>query len=682
MLQRWFARGVVSALLSTCFIPVQAEEGLWTFDHFPVDRVKALYGAQIDQAWLSHVERSALRLSNGCSASLVSAAGLVLTDNHCVTECAQELSSAGNDTFTKGFVAEDKLKERRCTHLTAEEILSVTEVTQRVLHAGAGLSGVRQLEAQADVIRELEASACGGDLSVHCQVSKFYDGAQYKLFRYRRFDDLRLAFSPGTTMSTFGENDAMPRRLDVALLRVYDKNRPLVAPDYLRWSHLAPRSGDLVFVAGSPRISERELTASQLQTERDMALPVEIKQRNELNKQLAQFNKESAANRVIGEYPLSDSENHTEYLQLLEKALLNGGWVTRKLQEERRLQADGGPGMQAQFAAITQAEHARREQALARQFLVTGPFFDATSSQLFRDARILVRSALERTKPSAERLPGYTDAELQRKEQQLLSEGTMYPPFERLVLRFWLGEAQRSLPSEDAVLKLLLEGQKPDDVAKTLSQSQLGDAAVRERLWAGGLAAVQASQDPMIRYVLRIEPAAEAVEAKWQETVLESEARASSAIQTARIRMNPNEVYPDANLTLRLSYGKIAGFEDGGTHIGPLTTLSDLYRGEDAHPSTLDPRWTAAKGRLNLGTSLNLFTTNDGINGNSGSPLLNARGEIVGVFYGGNSYASAGDYGYDAKHNRALAVSAPAIRESLNKVYGAEILAAELEKVP
>jgi hypothetical protein len=678
MLRKWLACFIVIAVVCTCVVPGRADEGLWTFDHFPSARVKALYGATVDQAWLGHVMRSAVYLSNGCSASIVSAAGLVLTNNHCVTECTQEISNTDSDHFTSGFIADDRREEKRCNNLSALVILSTSDVTQRMFQAGKGLDAAHRLQAQASVSKEIEASACAGDSYTLCRVTKLYSGAQYQLFRYRKFEDVRLTFSPGTTMSMFGDGEDVPRTFDVALLRLYNNNEPAVTQEHLKWNSSAPSVGEVVFVMGFPRISERQLTASQLQTERDFSLPVEIRQRDELNKRLAQFDQKSRENRDAGEYAVSDSLNHTQYIKVLERALHNDGFVDQKLKEEAGFCVED-PALQTQLAVIVDAEKARRVQALPRQFLVGGPFYDGASSRLFSYARTLVRGALERAKPASERMPGYTDADLREEEQELFAKQRVYAPLERLILNFWLDEAQRLLPSNDSTLKLLLDGRTAQDVARSLSESRLGDVAVRKRLWEGGLASVQNSDDPMIRYVLRTEPAAQMLQAKWQANVVEPEDQASAAIATARLRMDQANIYPDANRTLRLSFGKIDGFRQGGRYIEPFTTISSLFKnvaGADTHQ--IDSRWAAARGRLDGATVLNMFTTNDGINGNSGSALLNAQGEVIGAFYGGNSYASAGDYGYDPKHNRALAVSAAAVNEALVRVYGAQSLTTEL----
>jgi hypothetical protein len=259
------------SLIAACAMPADGDEGLWTFDSFPVGQVRALYGHNITKSWLDHVMKAAVRLPNGCSASLVSSTGLVLTNNHGVSECAQGISDASHDYYTDGFVAAEKWEEKRCSNVSAEVLISVTDVTPQVSHVGLGLEGAALVKADTDAMEAIEKKECLGDPSNRCQVTEFYHGGQYKLFKYRNYDDVRLAFSPGASASLFGGNEFPPYNFDAAFLRVYDKGRPASTPDHLRWNSSAPRAGELVFVAGSPRVSERQLTVSPLQTERDVA---------------------------------------------------------------------------------------------------------------------------------------------------------------------------------------------------------------------------------------------------------------------------------------------------------------------------------------------------------------------------------------------------------------------------
>jgi hypothetical protein len=293
---------------------------------------------------------------------------------------------------------------------------------------------------------------------------------------------------------------------------------------------------------------------------------------------------------------------------------------------------------------------------------------------------MLVRAAAERAKPSSERLPGYSDSQLPLLEKRVLDPAPVYASLEQQFLEFWLSKAREYLTADDPDTKLLLGRDSPEALSARLAQSRLGDPAVRRALWDGGMAAVQASNDPMIQYVLRVDPEARRLLTAWNERVDGPSTAASEAIARARFQAYGASTYPDATFTLRLSYGKIAGWNERGHEVPPFTYFSGLYeRATGQPPFDLDPRWEAARTKLNPGTVFDISTTNDIIGGNSGSPLINARGEVIGAIFDGNIHSLGGDYGYDPALNRSVAVSTAAVSEALRKVYGADALANELE---
>jgi len=292
-----------------------------------------------------------------------------------------------------------------------------------------------------------------------------------------------------------------------------------------------------------------------------------------------------------------------------------------------------------------------------------------------------VDSAAEREKPSAERLPGYGDSQLPLLKKQVLDVTPVYPALEQQTLEFWLSKAREYLTADDPDTKLLLGKDSPEALSKRLATSKLGDAAVRKALWDGGWAAVKASSDPMIQYAIRIDPEARRLLTLYNEKVSGPTTAASEALAKARFAAYGTSVYPDATFTLRLSYGQIAGWNEKGKEVPPFTYFGGLYeRATGQDPFKLDPRWIAAKGKLNPGTVFDISTTNDIIGGNSGSQLINARGEVIGAIFDGNIHSIGGDYGYDPSNNRSVAVSTAAVSEALRKVYGAGNIADELAR--
>lgn len=681
-----FAGPSIAALVLTSSASF-AHEGMWTFDNFPTTRVNRELGVNIDQAWLDHVRGAAVRLTGGCSASLVSPGGLVLTNNHCIAECAQNLSSTGTDYYLHGYIAATRAEERACPGMQAEILTSITDVTKDVLGSSQGLSGRALVDARRATANTIETKACGEDARYRCQVVSLYHGGEYKLYKYRIYSDVRLAFSPGVQTAFFGgdpDNFTFPRYdLDGAFIRLYEGGKPIQAATYLKWNTAAPKAGDPVFVAGNPGGTDRQLTISQLESQRDLILPVTLLLMSELRGRLIRFGDENPENRRIAQDLLFGVENSYKVYYGRLFALNNKSFLDRKRAEEADLRAKTealGPRMPADFGApwdmIASAQRELRAAYLTNRFVAGAP----PGSELFAYARTIVRGAIERQKPSAERIPGFADSQLALQAKELLDAKPVYPELEQLVLEFWLSKAREYLTADNPGTKLLLGSESPESLSANLAKSRLGDPSFRKALWEGGMAAVQASDDPMIRFVLATDGAARRAAANWDEKVTGPVTIASERIAQARFLAYGDSLYPDATFTLRLSYGQIAGWSEDGRDIAPFTYFGGLFeRATGKPPYELDPRWLVAKEKLTPAMIFNISTTNDIIGGNSGSPLINARGEVIGAVFDGNIHSLGGNYGYDPALNRGVSVSSGAISEALRKVYGADWLADELE---
>ena len=668
--------------------PAGASEGMWTFDNFPIAKANAELGTHIDQQWLDRVMSNAVRLSTGCSASVVSGRALVLTNNHCVSGCTQDLSSADHDYFTHGYAANSAAEERKCAGMQAEILTKISDVTDRVTAAGKGLTGEALIKARTAVTSQIEQEGCPDSKTYRCQVVDLYHGGQYKLYTYRKYSDVRLVFSPGYATAFFGgdpDNFNFPRYdLDSAFVRLYENGKPVATPNHLQWNDKAPTAGEAVFVAGNPGGTDRQLTMSQLDTQRRLSLPQTITQLSELRGRLIRFSEESAENKRIAQELLFGLENGYKVYWGRLKALDDPAFVAR-LQADRddlRQKVAGVKGkLPGDFgdpwATLDQVQQQIAAMALPHSFVEGGP----PASDLFDYARTLVRGAAEREKPSADRLPGYADSDLPLVEKQLLDEKPVYASLEQQLIEFWLTKAREYLTADSPYTALLLGKDSPEDLSAALAQSKLGDPAVRKQLWEGGMAAIKASNDPMIRYVLRIDPQARAIRTAWNDKVTGPTTEAAEKIAKARFAVYGDSIYPDATFTLRLSYGKIEGWTYNGQQVPPFTYFKGLYdRATGKPPFDLDQRWIDARAKLNPDTVFDISSSNDIIGGNSGSPLINAKGQVIGAIFDGNIHSLGGNYGYDPALNRSVAVSAAAVNEALRKVYGATALADELDK--
>ena len=679
----------VAALVIIAAGAARADEGMWPFDEPPVAQVKDALGVTLDARWLEHLRDASVRLTDGCSASIVSRQGLVLTNQHCVVACAQQLSPSDKDYVGDGFVAAGAPEERTCPGVQAEVLVGITDITAPIFAAGAGKTGEAFAAARENALADSERDACAGDVRYRCQVISFYQGGQFKLYKYRRYADVRLVFAPEFDTAMFGgdpDNFNFPRyALDCAFLRLYEAGRPAVTPAVLAWSASAPKAGEPVFVSGNPGATERQLTSAQLRSLRDVALPLLAVEQAELRGRLTELGEQGPAMRRLIAGALFTDENAYKVIEGRLAALRDQGFMAAREKQDwdlkARLAAD--PKLAADIGdPWTEIETAQK--AFALQFVVwrqleTGA---GAGSDLFRDARALVRAATERAKPTAQRLPEYADSRLALDEKELLDARPVQPVLETLYLEFWLSKTRELLGADSPAVGMLLGKESPEALAQRLvAGTRLADPAVRKALWEGGMPAIEASDDPMIQFVLRTDPLSRAARQVWDEEVAAPVQDSGERIARVRYALDNHGLYPEANFSLRLSYGKIAGWTDHGQETTPFTTFAGMFgRATGASPYRLPARWAAGEAKIDPATVLDFATTNDITGGSSGSPVVNAKGQIVGAAFDGNIHSIAGDFAYDGALNRTIAVSTVAISEALERVYGDAALARELSE--
>jgi Peptidase S46 len=673
-------------------LPVLSDEGMWAYHDFPASLVQQKYGVQVTQGWLDHLRTSTVRLSN-CTASFVSPDGLILTNHHCSWSCLDQHSTPESNLLQAGFLARTRGRELRCGTQIADVLMEMENVTGQVQAATRNLSEQAANEMRKRTLTQLE-QACERESLRHnpeglkCESVNLYEGGQYWLYKYRRYDDVRLVFAPEEEIAAFGgdpDNFQFPRWcLDMSLLRAYDSHgHPVATPNYLRLRASGPNGGEVVFVSGHPGSTDRLLSVAQLETLRDTELPQWLLRASELRGRYIQYGKTGPEAQRIVQSPILNLENGIKVRRKLLDALLDERLLARKRDEEAALRAKAAsmPELQASiadpWAAIAKAERIDRAISVPYTYLEGGAGFN---SRLFSYARTLVRGAAERARPNTERLREFRDTALPRIEQQLRAPVPLYPELDKLTLSFALERMREWLGPDDPVVRQILAKDSPDTLAKRLVDgSTLQDPEARMRLWTGGQQGIEGSNDPMIQLARIVDAPARAIRKRYEDEVEAPIHSASEKVARARFRVYGTSIPPDATFTLRLNVGTVRGWSEDGRNIEPFTYLARLFeRATGQEPFRIPDRWLAVKDALDMSALFDLATDNDIVGGNSGSPLVDRNGALVGLMFDGNIHSIAGNYWFDPDTNRAVAVHPAIMLEALRKVYKADELLEEL----
>ncbi|MGY8604597.1 S46 family peptidase [Gluconobacter cerinus] len=688
---------VVKRLLPTLLIAgtalgsAQAEEGMWTFDHLPARQLKQQYGFEPSAEWINHVIQSSARLAEGCSASFVSGDGLVMTNHHCANTCLTDLSDKTHDYFHDGFSAADVSKEPQCPGMELDRLDQVKDVTGRVADMTSGKHGADYAKALQAASSVLTKECAGGDATHwRCDVVTLYHGGQTALYRYRRYQDVRLVMAPDQDIAFFGgdpDNFTFPRYdIDLSMLRVFEDGKPVHTP-FFKFDPKGPKAGELVFTSGNPGRTQRSLPASALTFQRDVILPTIIGVYSTSEGALWQYSRESKEHLIEAQNTLFGVQNGLKSLSGTVKALREPGVMEKREAEDRALQAwidadaerrkiYGEPFKKVEAALAIQRQSYGHDFAIAR-----------TVHGLLGDAVMLVSAAQERQKPDAERRAGYHDAELAELEAEISAKVPVHVDLETMTLALGMTTMRQMLGEDDAAVHLVLGTKSPDERAAELMQgTKLADPAQRLALYKGGAKAIQASTDPMIVLARQLQPVLDVIRNRSRDQIEAPMHEAQGAIARAQFVRAQAEgkadtLYPDATFSPRLSYGTVKGWQDGAKTIAPFTNFAGMYKhATGSDPFRLPQVWLDAKPHLTLSTNLDFVSTNDIVGGNSGSPVINRQGDVVGLIFDGNLDSLAGDLYYDGERNRAVSTDTSAIMAALKTVYHADALAQELEQ--
>jgi hypothetical protein len=666
---------------------IHAEEGMWTFDNPPVKLLRAKYNFTPTQAWLDHLRLSSVRLNDGGSGSFVSPNGLLLTNHHVARGQLQKNSTAEHDYLRDGFYATTPDQEMKSPDLEVNVLVGMQDITAEVQGAAKGIADEKEALKARDAKSAAIAKESKDKTGFRSDVVSFYQGGEYWLYTYKAYTDVRLVFAPEEQAAFYGgdpDNFTYPRYdLDMALFRVYEDGKPLHTENFLKWSAKGAAPGELIFISGHPGSTERDDTVSQLLVQRDVigpAITEYLQRRIAASQAFAAQGPEQA--RLVGSTIFGLQNSLKVYLGRAD-ALADKAILAKKQADEDdfRQKVAANPEWQKDYGDAWDAI-ARVEDQLRPQ--IKSQLYRRTDSRLFNMALTIVQYVADVQKPDADRLPQFHDAGLDTLKFQLLSPAPIPLQTEKLYMTTTLKLSEEKLGKDDAFLQAILQGGDVDATVNSLVDStKLADPAFRKSLLDGGQAAVAASTDPMIVAARRVDPIVREATRHMRDTVSSVLTPAGEKIGKARFLVYGKNAYPDATFTLRLSYGTVEGYPYNGTIAPPFTTFYGLYDRaasfSNKPPFDLTQKQEAGRGKLDLSMPLDFVCTGDIIGGNSGSPIVNRDGELVGLIFDGNIESMAGDFVYDGSRNRAVAVHSSGMIEGLRVLYGAGALADELE---
>lgn len=670
----------------------RADEGMWAFDNVPKAEIKKRYGFDITDDWLKHVQLSSVRFNNGGSGSFVSPDGLVMTNHHIAEDTLSKISDENNDYLAKGFYAKSKDDEAKDPDLELNVLVSIEDVTARVnANVKAGMSSAESQVARMSAINTIVEES-KKETGLRSDVVTLYQGGKYHLYRYKTYDDVRLVFAPEENVGFFGgdpDNFEWPRYcLDLALFRVYENDKPIKSENFFKWSKDGAKEGELVFTSGHPGNTSRLNTYAHLEFFRDFGFPFLLKFLDRYNKTLKQYGAKGDEERRRARDEELSIENSIKARRGGLQGLQNKAVMTQKLADENamRNKVNSDSKMKKEYGdawdAVAKARKALLSIEVERRMLEQGWAFNTS---YFNTARSIVRLAAESEKDNKDRLPEYTDARINSLKTRLTASVPIYDDFELAKLTDALSFLRDEMGATNSTVKKILMDKTPQERAKELIVgTKLKDIEFRKGLIEGGKKAVEESTDPMIVLARSIDDEARTIRKRYEEEVIAVERDAYAKIAKAKFDLLGTSVYPDATFTLRLSYGAVKGYTSKGKTYKPFTDFAGLYQHSAEHnniePFKLAESWVKAKDKLNMKTPFDFISTNDIVGGNSGSPIINSKAEIIGLAFDGNIESLLGDFIYDGSVNRTIGVDSRGMIEALRKVYGLDYLADEITK--
>jgi hypothetical protein len=687
----------LSIWLGSRGMDAMSDEGMFLLNEPPRERLKQKYQFDLTDEWLKQAQLSAIRMNNGGSASFLSPDGLLITNHHVGSDIVQKLSTPEKNYYRDGFYAPTREQELKCSDLEINVLIDIVDVTDRVNESvKPNMKPSEALVARRGRMSEIEKESLD-QTKLRSDVVTLYQGGAYHLYRYKKYTDLRLVFAPEQAIASFGgdvDNFEFPRfNLDITFFRAYENGQPAKIERFLKFSPEGPKLNDLVFVVGNPGTTNRLETVDKLLHRRDFSHPYTLARVRTFEAALLQFSERGPNERLQTATDLHSYANRRKAFAGQFQGLLDPVILEQKRNAEAELLKLANRSVETGLVDTLQGALNRIRDVQAKLKKIEKEYSllergDAMPSELFGIARQIVRLTQETTKPSAERLREYRESNLESLKFQLFSSAVIHREVERTKLltgiTFLAEQCNEQHPLLAEYLKLILDGKSPvQRVDDLLSGTRLFDPAERRRLVEGGPKTIESSSDTMIVFARKLDEAARKIRQQYEEEVEEPERQAFADLARVRFTLLGRSVPPDATFTLRIAYGTVKGYTVEGKELPFHTTFQGLFeRGEAQRfrePFDLPERWLKGRSKLEPSTPFNFVSTADTIGGNSGSPVLNLKGEFIGINFDRNRHGLVRNFVYTEEQARHIAVHSKGIWEALSKLYDCQPLLDELK---
>jgi hypothetical protein len=653
---------------------------MWTLENAPVEYFEEAYGFRPTQEWLDHVRMASLRIP-GCTASFVSFMGLVMTNHHCARGHVSRVTREGEGLLDDGFFAETLEDERPVPNMWVDRMERMEDVTA-LIETAVDPTAPEDAQAAARRARiEAVADSAGSAHGLRCEVASLYQGGMYSMYCFTRFTDVRLVFAPELQIGYFGgdpDNFTYPRyNLDVSFFRVYEDGEPYEPPQYYGWSEEGAAEGDAVFVIGNPGSTERLSTFAQLEFNRDHREPFISRLLRTRTDILAMYMEHHPETR--DEY-INQWFGWMNGLKLYDGrtlALNDPEIMGRKLGWEQRFRADvaARPELQQRYGSLWEDIAGIREQmAEAYPTLMALQMGGGLRSQTLAAASGLLQYA-----QAAQ--AGAPDSVL-RQMRSFVEGIEIEPDLDGHMLEAQIGDVVFALGEDDPWVQTALAGRSPRDAAQAIIEesSSIVDPEARRAL-LDDPTGIQTVTDPALALAREAMPRMGQASMRFQQLNNQEEAL-NRQLARALFDVHGTDLPPDATFTLRIADGVVASYEYNGTKAPTYTTFYGLYDRHYAHKGAdewaLPDRWLDPPADFDMGTPLNMVSTNDITGGNSGSPVINIDLDVVGLIFDGNIESLSGDFIYTTEVSRTVSVCAEGILEAMRSIYGAQRLVTEI----